>query len=212
MSANTGQTRPEKKAPERNTPIPAALAPEPVQKKRKKKGGRLVLIIILLLTLAGGASAATLYYLKYQPFTNQMAQSDQSYSNNTLGFSLHYPLGWQATENSKNVLIADSTQTAQVNVVVSPAGNTTIEAFLAQQVTQQGITGVQTAAFANFGRVTWEAEQGSVVQSGVSYTIMLYAAKHGLNLYLVAFLAIQGTYASEDASIFVIIRNKFMFL
>ncbi|MEO7019992.1 MAG: hypothetical protein ABI234_07580 [Ktedonobacteraceae bacterium] len=199
------------------TSLPNTPQPNPVRlsaalaKPRKKRYTGRILVVVLLLLLAGGV---TFWAVQDQPFTNQLAQTDQMYQNPSLGFSLHYPLDWKANvDQAHNVVhFADSSATGQVNLSRVTASGSTLDQFLSQQETQLGITGQKAGSAVTFAGESWQQVQGSVVQSGATYTITLYGTQHSGHFYALTCLTLPNVYPQMEHDNFALLRASFLFL
>ena len=198
---------------QRHTP-PVSLAASPLARPehRKKNRMRLVLAFGLLVILLAGAVAA--WIMLFQPFTvSPITQTTQPFQNTDLGVSLHYPQGWTARVDKKNgaVYFYDDNQTDQVDIRTAGTNSQSIDQYISKLVALLGITGQKTGTSLSFAGVSWQQVQGSVLQSGASYTAALLATTHGGRYYAIIQLAPSTTFAQEDQLVFSGIRSSFQF-
>lgn len=194
-----------------NTPPPTSADVSSALVKARKRRTRRVLAALLPALVIVGVITFIVYY---QPFTNALPHTDQSYQSASLGFSLRYPLGWKATLNqaSSTVHFADSSQTGQVNLSTSAANGSTLSQYLSQQATQLGITNQKAAPAVTFAGTTWQQVQGTISQSGATYTITLYVTSHNNRFYTLACLAPPPVYAGMEHDDFAPLRASFQFM
>jgi hypothetical protein len=186
-----------------------------VQKSRKKKrtGRTVVIVLLLLVLLSAGAGVALNWDWVTQFFASPaVAQPYQTYQNSSLGVSLAYTQGWSVSVDQAHSVVqfADGTHTGQARLSVTAASGQ-VNAYLTQQVTQQGITGAKTASAATIAGASWQVVQGTVAQSGATYTVVLYATQRNSRFYLLEFLAPQPAFTSIDQSSFAHMRSTFNF-
>ncbi|HEX7736961.1 MAG TPA: hypothetical protein VF458_19095 [Ktedonobacteraceae bacterium] len=181
------------------------------EKPRRKKRTRRVLVTVLVILVIAGIIAGPFIYNYLGK--SQDAQAYQTYQNSTFNISLHYTPGWNASVDQKHSTIHfhDNTNTDQVNLVMSTA-NGQVGDYLNQQATQLGVTSPKAASAATIAGTNWQALQGTVTQSGATFTIELYAAEHKGHFYLLEFLAPQVSFNQADQSHFAQIRSSFSFL
>jgi hypothetical protein len=197
----------------RNTLIslPAEGATE--RSKRSKHHGRVVAVLVLLLVLliVGGLGG---FYVIYQPFTLAAnAQPKQAYQNAALGFSLSYPQDWQVSFDPVHQVanFADSSQTGQVRISTAAVKGQTSSQYGRKETSQFGITGAKTISSATFGGSVWQGIQGTVLQSGSTYTIVLYITQHRNDFYAMACLAPPAAYKETNETDFTPLRASFQF-
>jgi hypothetical protein len=178
--------------------------------RKKKKIGR-VLVACLAFVLVAGVAA---WVVLYQPFTvDQSTQPYWSYQDKTLGFSVDYTAHWNINIDKAHTMarFLDNTKTGQATLLSAPASGQLAD-YLNQQETQLGMSGKKTAAPSTFASSSWQVVQGTVVQSGVTYTMVMYATQHGNHFYLLEFQAPPNVYAGEDQNSFAHMRSSFQFL
>lgn len=181
------------------------------EKSHKQKRPGRVLVVLLFLVIAGGVAGYFLYnnYLA-KP---QDAQAYQTYQNNEFSVSLHYTPGWSVSVDQAHNTIhfGDDSHTDQVNLVMA-AANGQVDNYLNQQATQLGVSSSKAASPTTFAGTSWQALQGTVTQSGATFTIVLYAAEHNGHFYVLEFLAPQASFTQANQSHFAQIRSSFSFL
>ncbi len=198
---------------QRHTP-PVSLAASPLARPehRKKNRRRLALVLGLLVILLAGAVAA--WIMLFQPFTvPPITQTTRPFQNTDLGVSLHYPQGWTARVDKKNgaIYFYDDNHTDQVDIRAAVTDGQSIDQFISKQVALLGMTGQKTGTSLSFAGVSWQQVQGSVLQSGASYTAALLVTTHGDRYYAIIQLAPSTTFAQEDQLVFSGIRSSFQF-
>ncbi len=186
----------------------AVEAEKPPRKKRHP--GRILVGLLLVLVLAGGG----VWYVLYQPFTvAAVSQPYQAYQNSAFGVSLDYTQGWRVTVDQAHSILkfADSTRTGQVTLTMAAAGGQ-VGDYLNQQVTQLQISGSKAAPAVTFAGSSWQVMQGTVTQSGATYTLALYATQHNGHFYMLAFQAPQSSFTHTDQNNFAHMRSSFSFI
>lgn len=181
------------------------------QTPRKKKKIGSVLVACLAFVLVAGVAA---WVVLYQPFTvDQSTQPYWNYQDKTLGFSVDYTAHWNINIDKAHTMarFLDNTKTGQATLVSAPASGQLAD-YLNQQETQLGMSGKKTATPATFASSSWQVVQGTIVQSGVTYTMVVYATQHGNHFYLLEFQAPPNVYAGEDQNSFAHMRSSFQFL
>lgn len=175
--------------------------------RKKRRTGRVLVISLLLLLIVGGVIGVVVYNLQ------SGTQEYQTYQNSKFSVSLHYTPGWSVrVDQAHNTIhFGDNTNTDQVNLIMSAASGQ-VGDYLNQQATQLGVTGSKAASPLNFGGTSWQAVQGTVVQSGATFTIVLYAVQHGNHFYLLDFLAPQVSFQQAEHSHFEPLRASFNFV
>ncbi|MFL5591118.1 MAG: zinc ribbon domain-containing protein [Ktedonobacteraceae bacterium] len=193
----------------RQTPPPqVSVPPKPHRKSRKP----LVLVSLLLLVLVGGVGA---WVVVWQPFSVPgITQPQQNFKDTRLGFSLLYPGGWrfQVDQGKTTTHFYDSSHTAQVNIVVGFANGGDLGRYLQQEASQLGMTGQKKGSPLSFAGASWQQIQGSVLESGASYTETVIVTVHNQHLFTILLLAPQITYAQEDQLVFSSMRSSFQFV
>ena len=167
---------------------------------------------LLLILLAGGVAA---WIILFHPFTvPPITQTTRSFQNTDLGVSLQYPQGWTARVDKKNgaVRFYDDNQTDQVDIQAAIANGQSIDQYISKQVALLGMTGQKTGTSLSFAGVSWQQVQGSVLQSGASYTAALLVTTHGGRYYAIIQLAPSTTFTQEDHLVFSNIRSSFQFI
>ena len=192
-------------------PAPKAVPPV-AHSERKSRRGLIFVLILLFILVAGGLSA---WIIVFQPFTvPEITNTSQSFQNTDLGLSLHYPRSWTAQLESKNgaVYFYDANHTDQVNISAVATGGKSIDQYISTVVGSLGMTGQKAGASLSFAGVSWQQEQGSVLQSGATYTAVLLVTMHSGRYYAILQLAPAPTYAQEDQVVFSAMRSSFQFI
>jgi hypothetical protein len=194
-------------------PVSSAAPPLARPEHRKKNRRRLALVFGLLVILLAGAVVA--WIMLFQPFTvPPITQTTRPFQNTDLGVSLHYPEGWTARVDKQNgaVYIYDDNQTDQVDIRAAGTNGQSIDQYISKQVALLGMTGQKTGTSLSFAGVSWQQVQGSVLQSGASYTAALLVTTRGDRYYSIIQLAPSTTFAQEDQLVFSGIRSSFQFI
>lgn len=193
--------------------MPTAQEQQRVPSARRKSRTPLVAPLVVLVLLVLGSLGA--WVVIAQPFSvSSITQPQQSFQDTTLGIALAYPTGWTAKEDhAKNTLhLADSSQTAQVTIVVAPANASDMAQFLKQKASSLGITGAKTAATLTFASASWQQIQGNIQENGASYTATVLATTHNNRVVTIMQLAPQSAYTDEEAIVFAPLRASFQFV
>lgn len=190
---------------EKRVPLsPASKAP----KRQKSRVPFIILLALLGVLVLGGGAWAVLA----QPFSvSPVTQPVQDFNDTGLGVALSYPTGWTVKRTPTNVLFADSSRTAQVQVQVS---NDTGDAaaYVQQQAKKNNMTAVKPLGTTSFAGLTWQQIQGSVQQDGAIYTTTMLATTRGNRMYVLTQMAPQSVYADEESVVFSAMRNSLKFL
>ncbi len=170
------------------------------------------MIAVVLLLVVGGILAA-LSYQHNQSVTNQATQPTQHYQNSALGVSLDYPQSWKvsADQAHNSAHFADNSATVQVDLRQA-AANGSLDQYLNQQASQLGITNQKVASAVTFAGASWQQLQGSINQSGATYTITLYVTQHNGHFYTLACLTLPPVYAQAEHDSFAPLRASLQFL
>ncbi len=171
----------------------------------------ITLILVLILLLSGVMAWVVIAQpLNVAPVTNPL----QSFRNTQLGVALRYPTGWQVRVDQKKSTAAftDSTHTAQVDLLVTPATVLGVAHYLQVLPAQLGMNGAKVEAPVNFAGATWQQLKGTVQQNGASYTETALVTMHGTKLITLVQLAPQSIYAQEEQVVFAPLRASFRFI
>lgn len=196
---------------------PPPIAPVPSSRAASREAGsqrvtplRVALLVVLIVVL--GAGAFTFYYQATSG--GSIAQAYQAFESSTLGVSLNYPQGWAFSLNraQTSVHFVDSSQTGQVMLNMTVPGAASVTQYLDQEIRQLGIAVPQLAPTRLFGGESWQQVQGDMVQQGVTYTLDLYAARHGTHIYTLIFLAPPPAYGRMEQESFAPLRASFRFI
>jgi hypothetical protein len=189
---------------------PAALSPA-LHRARQRLSVSLVAAVLVALVLVGAVS----WLVIDQPFSVPPVTRPQlDFNDARLGLSLRYPNGWTSQKNASDSLVqfSDSSHTAQVNIAVSHINTATITASLQKQSAQLGMSGVKSVAPLSFAGASWQGLQGTVQQSGASYTCTIFATTHANHLVMLTQMAPQSVYDQEESVIFSALRQSLRFV
>lgn len=200
-------------------PVPAARQTPPMsipvtskaQGKKKNRKPLVIVFSLLLIAILGGVIA---WVVIAQPFTvPEITRTTQNFTNTSPGLSLQYPQNWSAAVNKKqgSVNFYDTNHTDQVNINVVVTGNQNLTQYVSKMVSSLGITGQKTQPERSFAGASWQQVQGTVQESGASYTATLFATMHGEYFYTILQLAPSSTYPLEEQLVFSKIRSSFQF-
>jgi len=196
----------------RQTP-PASMAVPPVSHpERKSRRGLVIVFILLFILVVGGLSA---WIIIFQPFTvPEITNTTQPFQNTDLGVSLDYPQTWTAKVDKKNEAnyFYDDNHTDQVNISAVATGGKSIDQYISTVAGSLGMTGQKAGASLSFAGTSWQQVQGSVLQSGATYTAVLLVTMHGGRYYAILQLAPATTYAQEDQLVFSRMRSSLQFV
>lgn len=194
------------------SPRSATEADAAPDRPRKKRVSPLRVALLVVLVIVVGAGAFVFYYQSSSG--GAIAQPYQAFQNSTLGIFLTYPQGWTSSLDraQTSVHFADSSQTGQVTLSMSAPGAQSLTQYIDQEATQLGITAPQLEPTIMFGGTSWQQEQGSVVQKGVTYTLDLYATQHGAHIYTLIFMAPPPVYGRMERESFAPLRASFRFI
>lgn len=181
--------------------------------QRKQKRKPLVLVAGLLVILLLGAIGV--WVGVFHPFSvPAVVQSQQSFSNSQLAFSVQYPSGWivRVDRSTSSAFFADSSNTAQFTVTVSPANGKAAGQYVQQLANQLKMTSIKAGTPFTFGGASWQQVQGNALFSGASYSETILATVHNNQLYTITQAAPQSTYAQEEQIVFSTMRASFKFV
>jgi hypothetical protein len=183
--------------------------------RKKRRTGRLVAIVLLALVLLGAGAAVALnrdWVMQYFQVAPQ-SQPYQTYQNSTFGISLDYTPDWKISVDQAHSTIrfADTSLTGQANLTRAIAGGQVWD-YLNQQATQLGMSGAKQASAVTIAGANWQVLRGTGLQSGATYTIVLYATQHDGHFYMLEFLAPQSSFARIEQNSFAHMRSTFRFL
>lgn len=196
----------------RQTP-PASMPFSPLARSKRNSRKPLVLVVVLLFVLLLGGVLAWL--IIFQPFAvPEITKTTQTFQNADLGVSLQYPMQWSAEVHKQNgtIYFYDDNHTDQVNVTIVATDGQSIAQFVNKEVGSLGMTGQKTKAALSFAGASWQQVQGSVQESGASYTATLLVTMHGGRYYAILQLAPSSAYTREDQLVFSKMRSSFQFL
>lgn len=197
--------------PFRQTP-PVSMPVPPLAKVKKNNRKRLVILFSLLfMVFLGGVIA---WIIIAQPFTvPEITRTTQNFTNTSPGLSLQYPQNWSIAVNKQQgtVSLYDANHTDQVNIMAVVAGNQDINQYVSKTMSSLGITGQRTLPELSIAGASWQQIQGSVQESGASYTATLFVTMHAGYYYTILQLAPSSTYPLEEQLVFSKIRSSFQF-
>ncbi|GCE20618.1 zinc ribbon domain-containing protein [Dictyobacter kobayashii] len=196
------------------TPVPRnreALLQPAVPSKSKPAGmgkKRTLLIavaaIVLICVVALGSWIALAQPFTISPATNPL----QSVTNSTLGLSMEYPQGWSSSQSGTTLKIADSSNTAQVSIVMSDAGSVDPAKYLQQQANKLGLTDAKTGSATTFAGTSWQQTSGDFLLSGASYVGTIYVGTHNNHLYTWTQIAPKNVFHDEETLVFAPARSS----
>jgi hypothetical protein len=184
----------------------------PFKQRESAKPLLFVLIALVLLIVAGGAGA---WLVIYQPFSvPNITQPQRTFSDQQLGLSLLYPSSWQVQKDrgSAAFYFFDSSHTAQVSIVVSPANGSNSGQYMQQEAAHIGLTAQKAGPALTLAGASWQQLQGSVQQRGANYSGLLLVTAHNFHFFAITFLAPQTIFVQEDQIVFSGIRSSLQFL
>ncbi len=196
----------------RQTPPASKAVPPVAHPERKRRRGPMFVLILVFILVVGGLSA---WIIVFQPFTvPEITNTSQPFQNTDLGVSLHYPRSWTAQLDNKNevVYFYDDNHTDQVNISAVATGGKSIDQYISTVAGSLGMTGQKAGASLSFAGFSWQQEQGTVLQSGATYTAVLLVTTHGGRYYAILQLAPATTYTQEDQLVFSNMRSSFQFI
>jgi hypothetical protein len=177
-----------------------------------ERKSRMFMFILLFILVVGGLSA---WIIVFQPFTvPEITKTTQSFQNTDLGVSLYYPQSWTAELDKKSeaLYFYDDNHTDQVDISAVATGGKSIDQYISTVVGSLGMTGRKAEPSLSFAGTSWQQVQGSVLQSGATYTAVLLVTMHGGRYYAILQLAPATTYAQEDHLVFSRMRSSFQFI
>jgi hypothetical protein len=74
------------------------------------------------------------------------------------------------------------------------------------------MSGVKSVAPLSFAGASWQGLQGTVQQSGASYTCTIFATTHANHLVMLTQMAPQSVYDQEESVIFSALRQSLRFV
>ncbi|HVB23924.1 MAG TPA: zinc-ribbon domain-containing protein [Ktedonobacteraceae bacterium] len=205
LASRVAQSQPLKQTS--SSSAPATIA----QRKQKRKP--LVLVAGLLVILLIGAIGV--WVGVFHPFSvPAVVQSQQSFSNSQLAFSVQYPSGWttRVDNSSSSAFFADSSNTAQFTVTVSAANGKDAGQYVQQLANQLKMTSIKAGTPLSFGGASWQQVQGNALFSGANYSETILATVHNNQLYTIIQAAPQSTYTQEEQVVFSTMRASFKFV
>lgn len=188
------------------------VTPPPARRSRRRWPIIIVALLIILI-LGGAGTLGAMMVLSQQSSNDPVIQAEVGFSDPQLGLSLLYPNGWQKQiDTGKSIAhFYASSHIGQVDIMVTTSGGTVKQA-LQQQATKMGMSGTKTGATLTFAGASWEQLQGTMQQSGASYTDAIVATVHGNQLYMIVQQAPQNNYADWEKEFFAPLRSSFKFL
>lgn len=208
--SNAPVARAAQSQPFKHTPQSYAAVVAPRRKQRRKP---LVLIVGLLVILL--LSGIGVWVSVSHPFSvPDVVQPQQSFSNSQLAFSVQYPTGWneQVDTQTASAHFADSSNTAQFTVAVSPINGKDAGQYVQQLANQLKMTNIKSESPFSFGGSSWQREQGNALFSGANYSETILVTVHNNQFYTITQAAPQSTYAQEEQIVFSTMRASFKFV
>ncbi|GHO88130.1 zinc ribbon domain-containing protein [Dictyobacter formicarum] len=190
----------------RETPLPRLASAWPALAGKATKRTPLVAIVavVLICALALGGWIALAH-----PFGGAADITPlQSVTNNTIGFSLEYPVGWSSSTSGTTLKLADSSDTAQITIARSNAGSTDLTKYLQQQATKMEMTDAKAGSATTFADTSWQQISGDFQLSGASYVGTIYAGTHNNQLYTWTQIAPKNVAQDEENLVFAPARSS----
>ncbi|MBE3558189.1 MAG: zinc ribbon domain-containing protein [Ktedonobacteraceae bacterium] len=171
----------------------------------------LVTGLLLVLVLLGTGT----WIFVARPFSvPEVTKPLVEFKDTGLRVALLYPNGWkyQIERDKATVRFHDSSRAFQFTLIAADAAGSSVDKFLQQQVSQQGVTNAKAGTPLSFSGATWQQTQGNVQISGANYTCTILVTEHGNRLFALVELAPQSVYSDAEQSIFGPMRQSFRFL
>ena len=188
----------------------AASAP-PIRRSRRR--WPIVVVLLVVLLLGGSGALGAMMVLSQQTGNDSVIQAQVGFSDPQLGISLLYPNGWQKQVDAgkSTAHFYASNHIGQVDIMVIASSGTVTQA-LQQQATKMGMSAMKAGATLTFAGASWQQMQGTMQQSGASYTDTLLATMHGSQFFMIVQQAPQNNYADWEKEFFVPMRSSLKFL
>ena len=194
------------------TPPPhASISTPTARRKRSRKPFVLIAGLLVILLLAG----IGVWVGVTQPFSiPAVVQPQQNFINNQLAFSLQYPSGWNTHVDTGKAVVffADTSNTAQFTIAVSPVNGKDAGQYVQQLAVQLKMTSIKSGISLSFGGASWQQVQGNMLFSGANYSETILATVHNNQLYTITQAAPQSTYTQEEQIVFSSMRASFKFV
>jgi hypothetical protein len=194
------------------TPPPHASVSAPTARQKRGRKPLVFVVGLLVILLLGGVGV---WVGVTQPFAvPAVTQPQQNFASSQLAFSLQYPSGWNTHVDTGKAIasFADTSNTAQFTVALSPANGKDAGQYVQQLATQLKMTNIKSAASLSFGGASWQQVQGNALFSGANYSETVLATVHNNQLYTIIQAAPQSTYAQEEHIVFSAMRSSFKFV
>ena len=189
----------------------SAVSTPPVRRPRRR--WPIVVVLLVVLLVGGLGTLGAMMFLSQQSSNDPAIQAQVGFSDTQLGISLLYPNGWlkQVDAGKSTAHFYASNHIGQVDIIVTASSGTVTQA-LQQQATKMGMSSTKAGSALTFAGANWQQLQGTMQQSGASYTDTLLATTHGNQLFLIVQQAPQNNYADWEKEFFVPLRSSFKFL
>ncbi|MHB8598639.1 MAG: zinc-ribbon domain-containing protein [Ktedonobacteraceae bacterium] len=208
--SNGSVSRADQNQPFKQTPPSYTAVVTPQRKQRRKP---LVLVVgLLVIVLLGGIGV---WVGVSHPFSvPDVVQPQLSFTNSQLAFSVQYPTGWNERVDTRtaSAYFADSSNTAQFTVAVTPANGKDAGQYVQQLANQLKMTNIKAQSPLSFGGASWQQVQGNALFSGANYRETILVTVHNNQLYTITQAAPQSTYAQEEQIVFSTMRASFNFV
>ncbi len=185
-----------------------------VRPQPTKRRGHLRLLIVTVALVVLLIAGAFVWAVKLQLFSVPgVTNTTVAYQNSSLGFSLRYPQGWTVQANAplSAVSFFDANHTDQFNLTLASMNGQTIAQYIKKTTTQLGMTAQKSLTPFTFAGTSWQAVQGTVLQSGATYTEALMVTTRGNQFYALLQMAPATTYSDADHLFFAPVRASFQF-
>jgi hypothetical protein len=181
--------------------------------RRPRRRWPIIVVLLVVLILGGVGALGAMMLLSQQSSNDPVIQAQVDFSDPQLGISLLYPNGWlkQVDAGKSTAHFYASNHIGEVDIMVTTSSGTVKQA-LQQQATKMGMSTVKAGVTLTFAGASWQQLQGTVQQSGASYTDTLLATLHGGQLFMIVQQAPQNNYADWEKEFFVPLRSSFKFL
>ncbi|GHO91168.1 hypothetical protein KSF_012160 [Reticulibacter mediterranei] len=193
--------------PGRQQAVPMALS-----RRSRPRLPIIAAIILIPIVLLGGLAFGIVQTQRMNDLA--VTQPWQQLHDEKLGIAFAYPSGWQTqADYAKSTLhVHDSSNTAQVNIIVAKAPGGDVAQYLSQQAKQMQIADAKSGTPVSFAHASWTQIQGSTLQGGANYTTTLLATVHNSRLFTIGFLAPTSNYADQEKVNFSHLRASWSFL
>jgi hypothetical protein len=177
----------------------------------QQKNGRSLLFAIAAIIIIIALGIGT-WLILAQPFaisadTNPL----QTTRNASLGLTIAYPAGWKSTQTTTSLMLADSSNTDQMEIA-QPATTTTDQtSYLKQQAAKLGMADAKVGSAVSFAGSSWQQTHGDFIINGAGYIGTIYVTEHNNHLYTLTQIAPKVTFQDEESVVFAPARTSLQF-